>query len=129
MLMLFQQNGSLSKLKRLKRTLTYPDSSSNPEGTPSQDLVPMQSSPMNVEAIPRFTAGANQRYEDVINLKAFLPTLQVKVVERAPFLLGYQDAEYDLEFFSRVAGLCSTGPHLRIGITKEMMPKREMHPC
>jgi hypothetical protein len=115
--------------KRLKRTLTYRDSSSDSEGAPSQDLVPLQGSLVNVEAIPQFTVGANQRYANVINLMALPSALAVRVVEKAPFLLGYQNAEYGIEFFSRVAGLCSSGPHPRTGITKEMMLKNEMHPC
>jgi hypothetical protein len=115
--------------KRLKRTMTYQDSSSDSKGAPSQDLVPLQGFPVNIKAIPQFTAGANQRYADVINLMALPSALVVRVVEKAPFLLGYQDAEYGIKFFSRVAGLCSSGPHPRTGITKEMMPKSEMHPC
>jgi hypothetical protein len=77
--------------KRLKRTLTHRDSSTNSKGAPSQDLVPLQGSLVNVEAIPRFTAGANQRYKDVINLTALPSALAVSVMEKAPFLLSYQD--------------------------------------
>jgi hypothetical protein len=121
--------GPALKPKRLKRTLTYPDSSSDSEGPPSQPLVPLQSSLVNLEAIPRFAARVNQRYKDFINLKALPPVLEIRIVERAPFLRGYEDTKYDTEFFSRVAGLCSSGPHPQTGITKEMMPKHEMDPC
>jgi hypothetical protein len=86
---LFQQNGSFSNAEEVKE---------DSKGAPSQDLVPLQGSLVNVEAIPRFTAGANQRYKDVINLTALPSALAVSVMEKAPFLLSYQDGEYGIEF-------------------------------
>jgi hypothetical protein len=49
-------------------------------------------SPVNVNALPQFTARADQRFEDVVDLHALPINLQPIVLKKAPFLRGFQNA-------------------------------------
>jgi hypothetical protein len=116
------------KPKRLKRTLIKPTPYSEGAGESSRDIVPLTPSLVNVNALPRFFAGADQRFEDVVDLHALPIDLQPIVLKKAPFLRGFRNAQYDLQLFSEVAGLCSSGPHPCLGVSNKMMPLKEMHP-
>lgn len=79
--------------------------------------------PVHETALPRFTAGANQHFEDVVDLSGLPNDLRSRMVSRAPFLLGCKDTTlYNKDFFNQVAGLCATRPHPN-DVTENMMPR------
>jgi hypothetical protein len=80
------------KPKRLKRTPVKPTPYSEGAGESSRDIVSLTLSPVNVNALPQFTARADQRFEDVVDLHALPINLQPIVLKKAPFLRGFQNA-------------------------------------
>lgn len=78
--------------------------------------------PFDDKALPRFTAGADQHFDDVVDLSALPADLQARITVRAPFVQGLKVAVYDKEFYHQVAGLCAKGPHPH-EVTEKMMPR------
>jgi hypothetical protein len=96
------------KPKRLKRTLVKSKSYSEGAGESSRDIVLLTLSLVNMNVLPRFSAGADQQFKDVVDLPALPIDLQPIILKKVPFFCGFQNVQYDLYIFSEVVGLYSS---------------------